>query len=126
MAILLSAFNQPLLDAGVRDWIPCWQKRKWKTSDGKDVKNKAVIIYLSHLLDERGRRGQVVRLQHVRGHAGIPGNEAADRLAGAGTLMSAMPERDWTLPKEENSKNIKNIPNPLFRARPPFLLFCIL
>ena len=89
-------------NTGVRDWIPSWRKRNWKTSEGTDVKNKALVIYLSHLLDERSRRGQIARLQHVRGHAGIAGNEAADRLAGVGTLMSAMPERDWSLPKEES------------------------
>ncbi|KAF8583229.1 hypothetical protein K439DRAFT_1349209 [Ramaria rubella] len=85
----------------VRDWIPSWQKRGWKTADGKDVKNKPVIIYLSHLLNQRGGQGQIVQIQHVRGHVGIAGNEGADRLAGAGALMPATRERDWTLPKEE-------------------------
>ncbi|KAF8511362.1 ribonuclease H-like domain-containing protein [Gautieria morchelliformis] len=83
----------------VRDWIPSWQKRRWKTADGQDVKNKAVILYLSYLLDQRARLGQRVQLQHVRGHAGIVGNEGADKLAGEGALMSVAPERDWTLPK---------------------------
>ncbi|KAF8511551.1 ribonuclease H-like domain-containing protein [Hysterangium stoloniferum] len=89
----------------IRDWIPNWKKRGWKTTDGQDVKNKAVIIYLSHLLDERGRKGSTVQLQYVKGHAGVIGNEGADYLAGLGTRMPETPERNWTLPKKENAKD---------------------
>ena len=35
---------------------------------------------------------------------GIAGNEGADKLAGAGALLNAIPERDWACPKEEDSK----------------------
>jgi len=90
----------------IRDWIPNWRKRGWKTSDGQDVKNKAVITYLSQLLDEWGRKGYTVQLQYVKGHAGVIGNERADYLAGLGALMAETPERNWALPDEENVKDL--------------------
>jgi hypothetical protein len=111
-----------LIGAGVRDWISNWRKRGWKTADGKDVKNKSVIMYLSKLLDQRGQRGQTVRLQHVAGHAGIEGNEGADVLAGLGTLKPVLPERDWSLVKEEVPKDIGKGAIADFQARYLFLL----
>jgi ribonuclease HI len=103
----------------VRDWIPSWQKRRWKTANGQDVKNKAVIQYLSYLLDQRARLGQIVQLQHVRGHAGNVGNEGADKLAGEGAGMMAVPERDWTLPKEATGPEADAMRK--FQARSRFL-----
>ncbi|KAG8921045.1 hypothetical protein FRC02_000477 [Tulasnella sp. 418] len=65
----------------VRDWLPGWIARGWKTAGGQPVKNKAVIEYLAALLDKRPGK---VRLEHVYGHRGETGNEAADQLAGEG------------------------------------------
>lgn len=58
-------------------WAPSWEKRGWKKSGG-EIKNLA-IIQASYAL--YGRLKPSVRLTHIRGHAGVEGNELADRMA---------------------------------------------
>jgi len=65
---------------GITKWIHGWRRRGWKTSTGSDVLNRELWERLAELLAERGRRGSV-RWRHVRGHAGIPGNERCDEIA---------------------------------------------
>ncbi|MBF0273172.1 MAG: ribonuclease HI [Magnetococcales bacterium] len=61
---------------GITQWLPGWKLRGWKKSDGKPVLNA-----------ELWRRLDAACLKHdvewrwVKGHAGDPGNEAADQLA---------------------------------------------
>lgn len=57
--------------------------------------NLWVIRYLLALLDLKDVQGQKIRFEHVKGHAGIQGNECADMQANAGALLSPLPERDW-------------------------------
>jgi ribonuclease HI len=61
---------------GMKEWLANWRKRGWKTAAGKPVKNAD----LWRRLDAAAQRHQVV-WHWVKGHAGHPGNEAADRLA---------------------------------------------
>jgi ribonuclease HI len=62
--------------SGIREWLPGWKARGWKTADKKPVKNQD----LWERLDRAAARHQV-EWHWVKGHAGNPGNEAADRLA---------------------------------------------
>jgi len=78
-----------------KKWLPNWLKNGFTSSSRKPVKNAPLIRYISALLDARAHRGQKVRLQHIKGHAGYEGNEGADRLAGMGAGMPAIAERDW-------------------------------
>ncbi|KAH9952007.1 ribonuclease H-like domain-containing protein [Amylocystis lapponica] len=78
-----------------QEWMPKWLASGWKNAAGAPVKNAPLIRYLSALLGVRGRAGQRVQLQYVRGHVGEEGNEGADRLANRGALLSEAPERDW-------------------------------
>ncbi|WP_439638953.1 ribonuclease HI [Nevskia sp.] len=64
---------------GLTEWLPGWKKRGWKTADKKPVKNQD----LWERLDAAAARHQV-DWQWVKGHAGDPGNENADRLANQG------------------------------------------
>lgn len=54
-----------------------------------------LIMYMDALLSLRGRSGQQVRLQYVRGHVGEVGNEGADALAVRGTKLNEVEEPDW-------------------------------
>lgn len=64
---------------GLTEWLPNWKKRGWKTADRKPVKNQD----LWQRLDEAAGRHEV-HWRWVKGHAGDPGNEAADALANRG------------------------------------------
>lgn len=64
---------------GLRDWLPAWKKRGWRTADRKPVKNQD----LWQRLEAAAGRHQV-EWQWVKGHSGNPGNESADRLANEG------------------------------------------
>lgn len=64
---------------GITSWIHAWKQRGWRTADKKPVKNEA----LWRELDELNAR-HAVTWHWVRGHAGDPGNERADRLANRG------------------------------------------
>jgi ribonuclease HI len=58
-------------------WIENWQRRGWRTADRKPVANRE----LWELLIAEMARHRTVRTTLVRGHAGHPANERADRLA---------------------------------------------
>jgi ribonuclease HI len=64
---------------GISQWIRDWKRRGWLTADRKPVKNAD----LWRRLDELAAVHQVEWLW-VRGHAGHPENERADRLANKG------------------------------------------
>lgn len=71
---------------GITSWIRCWKARGWLTADGRPVKN----VELWQRLDALNAAHDVT-WRWVKGHAGNPGNERADRLAnrGADTLGSS-------------------------------------
>jgi ribonuclease HI len=61
---------------GINDWIVNWKKNGWKTAAKKQVKN----VDLWQQLDEQTGRHSI-NWHWVKGHSGVPGNEAADQLA---------------------------------------------
>jgi ribonuclease HI len=61
---------------GIREWLPGWKRRGWKTADRKPVKN----VDLWQRLDSAARVHDI-DWQWVRGHSGHPENELADALA---------------------------------------------
>jgi ribonuclease HI len=64
---------------GISAWIHDWKRRGWKTADKKPVKN----IDLWQRLDLLAQQHEIEWIW-VRGHAGHPENERADRLANRG------------------------------------------
>ncbi len=63
---------------GITRWIHAWKRRNWKTADKKPVKNEDLWRRLETALSPHE-----VTWHWVRGHAGHPENERADRLARA-------------------------------------------
>ncbi len=61
---------------GMREWLPGWKKRNWKTAGNKPVKN----VDLWQRLEQAAAPHQI-EWEWVRGHQGHPDNERADRLA---------------------------------------------
>ncbi len=61
---------------GILNWIHRWKKNNWRTTGKKAVKNQD----LWQELDRQTER-HAVKWHWVKGHAGNPGNERADRLA---------------------------------------------
>jgi ribonuclease HI len=67
---------------GITQWIWGWLKRGWKTSQGDDVSNKEYWQQLLSLVELRKKNGHAAaEWHHVRGHAGVEGNERADQIA---------------------------------------------
>ena len=61
---------------GITEWMANWQRRNWKTAAGKPVKNADLWRDLLAATEPH-----TVEWRWVKGHAGDPGNEEADRLA---------------------------------------------
>lgn len=61
---------------GITEWLAQWKLRNWRTADRKPVKNADLWQAL-----EREIERHQIEWHWVRGHAGVPGNERADRLA---------------------------------------------
>jgi ribonuclease HI len=77
-AVILHTDSRYVMD-GIREWLPNWKKRGWKTAAKKPVKNQD----LWQALDAAAER-HTVTWKWVRGHDGNPGNETADALANRG------------------------------------------
>jgi ribonuclease HI len=67
------------LRKGISEWLPVWKRRGWKTADRKAVRNVDLWQRLEELTTVHD-----VKWHWVRGHAGHPDNERADRLANRG------------------------------------------
>ena len=76
--VVLHTDSKYVMD-GIREWMPNWKKRGWKTASRKPVKNQD----LWQALDEAQSRHRVT-WKWVRGHSGNDGNEQADALANLG------------------------------------------
>jgi ribonuclease HI len=73
--VKLSTDSRYVMD-GLTKWIHGWRRNGWKTADKKPVKN-AELWQALLTASERHR----VEWEWVKGHAGHPENERADKLA---------------------------------------------
>ncbi len=62
---------------GINQWVYKWSKDNWQEAEDRQIKN----LDLWKKLYDLEQKSSVVILW-VRGHAGVPGNERADVLAG--------------------------------------------
>ena len=81
-AVTLSTDSRYVMD-GLTKWIHGWRRNGWKTADRKPVKNAD----LWQALIEATARHRIT-WQWVKGHAGHPDNERADRLACAAAMAA--------------------------------------
>ena len=58
----------------VTTWIGNWKRNNWQTANKQPVKNKELIITLHELVVTFN-----AKLEWVRGHAGVYGNEVCDQ-----------------------------------------------
>ncbi len=80
--VTLSTDSRYVMD-GLTKWVKGWQRNGWKTADRKPVKN----VELWQALILAAQRHQV-KWTWVKGHAGHPDNERADRLASDAALAA--------------------------------------
>ena len=65
----------------ITQWMPGWKRKGWKKADGKPVMNRELLEQLDQLMEARRQSGRRTHFEWVKGHAGHPLNEEADRLA---------------------------------------------
>ena len=73
--VILSTDSRYVMD-GLTKWLKGWQRNGWKTSDKKPVKN--ADLWQALIAAAQPHR---IEWSWVKGHAGHPDNERADRLA---------------------------------------------
>jgi ribonuclease HI len=84
------------LRRGITEWLPTWQRNGWRTAAKQPVKNQDLWRALHAAM-----RPYQVTWHWVKGHAGHPLNERADRLAVAAlnTLgVTGQPDMDGPAP----------------------------
>lgn len=73
---------------GIMEWSPIWVKRDWIKIDGTPVPNADEWKILLTALEKLTTRGVNVKVEWVKAHSGILGNEKADELATMGVMFS--------------------------------------
>jgi ribonuclease HI len=102
---------------GITKWMLKWKANGWQTAARQPVKNED----LWRLLDTAVRR-HTVQWHWVKGHAGHPGNEAADRLAARGMAEAlaapvpapVVPVREPAVPVPQKMVTVADEPATLF------------
>lgn len=79
-AYLVNCFNDK--------WYEAWERNHWRKRDGEKVSNSDIWKRLLALVRENGN----VRFEWVKSHNGDPGNEMADQLAQACSLIALKQE----------------------------------
>jgi ribonuclease HI len=81
--VALSTDSRYVMD-GLTKWIHGWQRNGWKTADRKPVKNADLW---QALLD--AAKPHRIEWLWVKGHAGHPDNERADKLASDAAIAAS-------------------------------------
>jgi ribonuclease HI len=99
---------------GITKWLPRWKRNGWQTTGKQPVKNAD----LWQRLDAAASRHQV-QWHWVRGHAGHPENERADRLAATGLQQAraTAPRSPGTTPADRSVNRAAAAPRRR-RSRP--------
>lgn len=76
--IIIHSDSKYVVDAVEKGWVFGWQKKNFDKKANPDLWRRFLSIYPKHK----------VKLQWVKGHAGIPENERCDQLATAAAASS--------------------------------------
>jgi ribonuclease HI len=79
--VMLTTDSQYVMK-GIREWMPNWKKRDWKTANRQPVKNADLWRELDALVSQHH-----VEWRWVKGHSGHPENDLADELANRGVEL---------------------------------------
>ncbi|WP_119698475.1 ribonuclease H family protein [Microbacterium halotolerans] len=74
-ALHIECDSRYVIDSVTR-WMPGWKRKGWRKADGKPVLNRDILEALDAEIT-----GRSVTFEWVKGHAGHPRNEAADKRA---------------------------------------------
>lgn len=74
--VVVTTDSRYVVDAFAKGWLKNWQRNGWRTASKQAVKNED--LWRELLLVQKPHQ---VRWQWIKGHAGHPENELADRLA---------------------------------------------
>lgn len=81
MSVFIVSDSAYVVNAINNGWITKWKMLKWFKVDGEPVKNKELWVEFEKLYRSIIAGGTFIKMIHVRGHIGDPGNELADALA---------------------------------------------
>lgn len=71
---------------GMLSWMKGWKRNGWQSSNQTPVKNQDLWLKLDFWQNKYRTSGIRFNIDWVKGHDGLPGNEAADALAVAGAM----------------------------------------
>ncbi|MBK0867591.1 ribonuclease HI [Saccharopolyspora sp. HNM0986] len=77
MPVVLVHTDSTYVLKGITEWLAGWKRNGWKTASKQPVKNAE----LWQRLEAEAQRHGTVEWNWVKGHAGHPENERADKLA---------------------------------------------
>ena len=63
------------------NWLEKWKMNGWKTTKGRDVKNRELWEELNELIDNINRKDTEVTFHKIKGHSGNMFNELVDKIA---------------------------------------------
>ncbi|KAF9270840.1 hypothetical protein L218DRAFT_952907 [Marasmius fiardii PR-910] len=105
-----STYAKDCLTVWIKKWIKIGTSLYKKDGD-TPVANAGLILYACALIECREKLGQSVKIEHVKGHAGTKGNEAADRLAnlGANRGEKEPSDCDWTAKEKKYREDVEQM-----------------
>jgi ribonuclease HI len=87
--LIIVSDSRYLVNAMQNKWWARWEKNGWITAKGEAVANKDLWDSLVRFIKEN----PAIQFEWVKGHSGVEGNEAADKLATKGILDFLMSRR---------------------------------